>query len=231
MKRISEIVKPFISIIFGALLLLLYLNWLQYSGTFLAAGIIAIVFAAYYIGIGVTLVLAGDKLSAQAKKVVSAVSVSLFPLLMFLIFLFTVIASTKYMGPTAWVIAIISLVASIGLAVSYPLALAIKEKVLFKIASLFAAVFLLALLLNVLFDASGNPIGLGAVNILEVVIYGAYVFLLLNSIPRELPAAEAPKAEEPAPEEEVKEEAPEAEEKPEEKPEEPTEDDKYKSGI
>ena len=231
MKRISEIVKPFISIIFGALLLLLYLNWLQYSGTLLAAGIIAIVFAAYYIGIGVTLVLAGDKLSAQAKKVVSAVSVSLFPLLMFLIFLFTVIASTKYMGPTAWVIAIISLVASIGLAVSYPLALAIKEKVLFKIASLFAAVFLLALLLNVLFDASGNPIGLGAVNILEVVIYGAYVFLLLNSIPRELPAAEAPKAEEPAPEEEVKEEAPEAEEKPEEKPEEPAEDDKYKSGI
>ena len=49
MKKIKELVKPFIFIIFGALLFLYYFNGLSGEGAGLAISIIAIVLAAYFL--------------------------------------------------------------------------------------------------------------------------------------------------------------------------------------
>ena len=63
MKKISDLVKPYLSIIFGALLLLLYFNLLAVGGVYLAMGIIIFALAAFFLTIGILNVTLGEKLS------------------------------------------------------------------------------------------------------------------------------------------------------------------------
>ena len=98
MKKVSDYVKPNILIIFGALLFLYYLNFLSYRGAGLALGIIAIVFSAYYLVIGVALVLMGNKLAPSVEKVLGVVSTSLFIIFMFVYYLLATIDLARAMG-------------------------------------------------------------------------------------------------------------------------------------
>ena len=104
MKKIGDFLKPNILVIFGALLLLYFLNYLSLNGAGLAIGIIAVVLSAYYLVVGILGILIGNKFSPQLKKIFEVLSVSLFGAFMFTYFLLTTITGAQInglMGPTA----------------------------------------------------------------------------------------------------------------------------------
>ncbi len=181
MKKLHEFIKPFLSIILGALLLLFYMNWLTGQDAQLAIGIIAIVMAAYYLTVGILGVVLGDKLG-NAKKIFDIISICFFPTFMFVYFLVVTINGASVIGPTGWVILILSMISSLALVVAFIIASFVKAQVFKRFTILFAATFVLALLLNLLFDLAGNPIVLGNFNIIAFVIYFIYTNMLLSSL-------------------------------------------------
>ena len=171
MKKIGDFLKPNILIIFGALLLLNFLNYLSLNGAGLAIGIFAVVLSAYYLAVGILGILIGNKFSPQLKKIFEVLSVSLFGVFMFIYFLLTTINGAQInglMGPTAWTVQILSMAAALGFVVVYIIARLVNKDALMRFAYLFSAIFTLALLLNILFDISGNSRVLGNVDILLV---------------------------------------------------------------
>ena len=208
MKKVFEFIKPFLAIILGALMFLYFLNWLGYREGALAIGIIAVIFSSYYMALGILGVVLGDKLG-KIKKVLDIVAIGLFPLFMFVYFLIITISMAEYYGPNGWVLAITSMVGCLGMLVMYLLASLAENSAMKKLVSLFAAIFVLVLLLNILFDVQGNPNVLGNIDIILFVIYIIYSSMLFVSV-----AALSEKKAEAAPaEEEPKEETP-VEEKP-----------------
>ena len=102
------------------------------------------------------------------------------------------------------------MIACVAFAAVYCVGAFVKNRHLNKFSLLLAAVFVLALLLEVLFDAFGDPVGLGAIIIVEVVIFFLYGNILFNSLPvkdfankQEEPEAEPEEEEEPAEEEQA----------------------------
>lgn len=181
MKKLNEILRPFFEIILGALILLMNLNNLQGENEVLAYGIIAMVLAAFYISIGVIGLTLNNRLSGSAKKVLEIGAVVAFPVFMFVYFLLSTINLADYLGPNGWFLAVLKMVASICFALTFLLAGILKNRHINKMALLFASIFILVLLLEVLFDQVGNPIGLGGVVIVEVVVYFIYGNILFNS--------------------------------------------------
>lgn len=228
MKKLQDIIRPFLAIILGALMFLVYLNYLQAQlpeqATMLAIGIVAVIFAASYVVIGILNTVLGFKIQGTVKKVLDVCCVAMFPILMFVSFLIIAINSAQLFGPTSWVILIVMLFASIFLALMYGLAAFAPNKVLKRVASLFGSFFVLALLLDVLFDViTGFPNAIGDISMVHFAIYFIYVSMLLNSLGalEEGPAAQPVEA----PKEEAQEEPAQVEEKPAEEPaEEPKEE-------
>ena len=185
MKKIGDFLKPNMFIIFGALLLLYFLNYLSLNGASLAIGIFAVILSTYYLVVGILGILIGIKFSPQLKKIFEVLSVSLFGAFMFIYFLLTTINGAQVnglLGPTAWIVQILSMAAALGLAVVYTIARLVNIDALMRFAYLFSAIFALALLLNILFDISGNSRLLGNVDILLVVIYVIFTFYLFSTL-------------------------------------------------
>ena len=196
MKKLSDLLKPNVLIFFGALLLLYYLNWLRGRNATLAIGIVAVVLSAYYLTVGILGVVLGDKFSSSLKKTFDVVSVSLFCVFTFVYILLVVIDAHQVMGPTAWTIDILSMAAALALAAVYSVSKFVDKPVVTRLAFLFAAIFTLALLLNIIFDESGWAISLGNVNILLAVIYAFFTFYLFSSLQDGEGAKERPAKEE-----------------------------------
>ena len=140
---------------------------------------------------------------------------------MFVVFLINVIYGRDGLLPTGWIILILSMIGSLALPAFYIVAKLVNKGIMFKFAYLFAAIFGLILLLNVLygqqgFIRDGTPNTLGGIDLMMLVIYVAYLSYLFGSLGK----VEEPKAVEEKKEEPKQEEAP-AEEKAEEQPEEP----------
>lgn len=182
MKRFAEFIKPFVFIILGALLFLYFLNWLSLKEGALAIGIIATVLAVYYLTVGILGVLLGEKMPNKLRKSFDIASIISFPIFMFTYFLIMVIANAKAMGPTGWVIAILSMVVSISLGCIYLVSKLVNNKLLTRFSYLFAAVFTLVLLVDIVFDQLGNPIVLGNIDIIRVAIYVTYTYMLFISL-------------------------------------------------
>ena len=189
MKKLGELLKPFYSIILGALMLLYYMDWLQGAGSVLAMGIVAMVLAAYYIGIGILAVVLGDKLTASTRGTVDSLSILLFPLFMFVFFLLSAIGGG--LGPTGWVIVILGMVAALGFIVLYALSVFGKNDSLKNLTRLFAFIFILALILTVLLLFGDGT--LGGIDVVQFGICFVFTAMLLSAIQ---PAEEAPKSEE-----------------------------------
>lgn len=193
MKKVTDFLRPNILIVLGALLFLYYLNYLSYEGSALAIGIFAVVLSAYYLAIGIVGVLLSNKLNQLVKKIFEVVSVSLFGAFMFTVTLILIINAAKiedFLGPTGWIVGILTMVASLALIGAYALARFLNKDIFVRLAYLFSAIFALVLLLNVLFDISGNSIVLGALDILLVAIYASFTFYLFNSLVKPESAAE-----------------------------------------
>lgn len=87
MKKFHELLKPYLSIIFGALLFLMFFNYLSTGGSALAIGIIAVVLAAYFLVIGIIGVCLGAKLEKGTKGSLEVIGVSLSALFFGVVFL------------------------------------------------------------------------------------------------------------------------------------------------
>ena len=192
MKKIGDIIKPFISIIFGALLFLVYLNYLSTGGTTLAIGIIGVILAAYYLAVGIVATVLGDKMPGGVRDILDLVSIVLFPTFMFVVFLIRTInvAQANALLPTGWVISITSMTGALLMVVAYLLAKLLNIKLLTRFAFMFSAIFILALLLDIIFDSTGLPIVLGNINIIGLVIYLVYTYMLFNSFAKDTQKAE-----------------------------------------
>ena len=86
------------------------------------------------------------------------------------------------MGPTAWVIKILSMIASLALVFIYTMSKISNVPSLNRVTYLIALIFVLVLLLDVLFDIDGSSRLLGNIDVLSVAIYGVYTFYLFSSI-------------------------------------------------
>lgn len=182
MKKTTDSLSPSIPLILGALLFVYYLNFLSYSGTWLALGICGIVVSVCYLGLGALSAATGISLSASARKKVGLLAVCLFPVFMFVDFLLVTIAASNFMGPTAWTIKILSMVVSLAFAATCVLSELDRRAVIFRCKHFCALAFVLVLLMDLLFDISGGSNALGDIDILPTVIYGAYTFYLFRSV-------------------------------------------------
>lgn len=179
MKKVQEIIKPYLLIIFGALLLLYYLNDLDNTGATLAIGIIGVIVAAFYLTMGILNVLLGDKLPQSLKKVFDITAVALFPLFIFSYYLIAIIKWNDLFGPNGWIITILSLVGSLAAAVLLIISNFINGNTVKKLTTLFAMIFVLILILDLLFSIAGNSIVLGNLDVLLFAIYVVYVNVLI----------------------------------------------------
>ncbi len=199
MKKISEIIKPYLTLILGALLFLVYLNWLSYKGEALAIGIIAVIISVYYLAVGIVGIVVGDKLPIGAKKAFDIASICLFPVFMFVYWLLMTINGAEGMKPTAWVIIILSMVSALAFAGLFVFSRLAPSKLLARLAQLFAAVFALALLLNLLFAMDGSQTSIDDIPLVTLIIYIVYSYMAFLSLGKEeAPKQVEEKKEEPA---------------------------------
>ncbi len=182
MKKLCEMFKPFLSIIFGSILFLLYLNYLQSNSGMQILGVIGFLLSLYYLAIGIIEVFFDKKIPISFKRVLNLLSVVLFPFLMFVHYIFVIRGNSNYFGPTAWVIAIFSLVGSVAMITIYIISFFVQNKTLRKLEYLFFGIFALILLLSLAFDVSGAPIRLGNLDIVSIVLYLFYLGILLAYI-------------------------------------------------
>lgn len=187
MKKSTDYLKTNILIILGALLLIKYLDFLSLKGLYFALGIIAVVLAAYYIVVGIAIAIMGNKFSAQTLKLCEVLSVSLFALFIFLYFLFTTIIMSKMMGVSNWIINILSMVVSLVFAISYVVYKLASKSNIIRFVSLFALMLILALLLDVIFNAGGI---LGRIDVILVAIYLSYSFYVFSFLKKNDGASE-----------------------------------------
>ena len=182
MKKIQVVAKPFLSIVFGALLLLTYLNWLSLDGGALVIGVIALLMSLYYLGAGITEAVAGDKLPLKTKKVFDIIDISLFSAFASIYYLLYITNLSDQMGPTGWIVVLAALLLSLALAIFSIIARLVSNPVLKRLDVLFSALFMAALVLTLLFDSAGNPIKLGSIDVISLVIYALFGMMLLESL-------------------------------------------------
>ena len=181
MQKIQDIIKPYLSIIFGVILLLGYMNYLSYDGAVVTIGIFALIFGVYYIMAGLFDVLLGEKMPAEARRIIEMLSISFLGLFIFIRTLIYLVELGEQFGPSGWIIAIYSLIISVFFVSIVPTVYFIKNELLSKVAKLSAALFVLVLLLAVLFDTFGNTTVLGAVNLIDVILYIFFAMILFSS--------------------------------------------------
>ena len=188
MKKVVDLVKPFLSLVFGILLFLFYLNYFRggASGAQIALGVIGVVLGSYYLAVGVMGVV-WPKMPAGLKKVFNIVSVASFAGFMFVVFLLELINYAGGMGAASWVIYILAMVASLGLCVVYIISRFVKGEAMARVASIFGLVFVLALVSSLLFPAYGQgfAITLGELPIVPVIIYVIYCSIMFESLKKE----------------------------------------------
>ena len=176
MNKVIELIKPYLSIVFGFLLFLYYFNYLQYSGILLAIGIIAVFISLYYLVHGILNLFLDDKMK-NGKDILNLVSLSLFPLFIFFHLIVLIVNNSNIFGPTSWVIVIFGLITSLAFPVFAIIAHFVKNKTLSKLSYLFNFLFFLGLLLSIFFNMSGNAIRLGDLDFIYTLIILCFFFL------------------------------------------------------
>ena len=184
MRKIGQIVKPYLSITLGTLLLLTYLNLLRGQGSMLALGIIAIVIAAYYLTDGVFDILEAlvSEKFGKAKPFFDVASVVAFPAFFFVATLINIIGGADAIGPTGWIINIASMVVAIGLLIFFIASRFSKNATLNRGTLFFAGAFSLSLTFNLIFGFDGIPTALGDIILTLLFIYTTSSLILFGTI-------------------------------------------------
>lgn len=179
MKKYGSILQAILPTIIGAFMLLLYMNLLNGQGALLALGIIGVIVAAYYLVSGITGALL-SKNKGNLGGLLKKGNVVIFPIFMFVVFLITVINGANALGPTGWVIAILSLIAALGFAIAAIFNWVANSEAISKLTTLLGILFILALALTVFFDPTGAPNALGNIELASTVVYVLYTILAVT---------------------------------------------------
>lgn len=224
MKKFN-LLRPCLNMAFGTLLVFTYLNLLSTGdAASIVLGVIALIFGLTHIAVGVLEILMENKLPDMAKDILQVCSVAMYPTFVFVVVLIAVIQAGGNIAPAGWILAIIMLASSLGLAALYAIYYFLRNKVLRPFVFLAAILFAVSCLLDLVFTFNGNARALGDITLVELLLYGAYAGLVLfafrdkerfgptikageeepvsdpEPVPEEEPAPEEP-AEEPEPEE------------------------------
>ena len=182
------LIKPFLALVLGILMLLYYLNYYIGSGvtgSYLALGIIGLVIGSWLIFAAV-IGIAWPRMPVGLKKVFDIVSISSFAGFMFVDFLMEVINTYQAMGASSWIIYVLGMVASSGLCAVYIISRFVRGDAMSKVASIFGLVFVLALISRLLFPASAQgPVSIDDIPLVPVLMYVIYCFLLFKSLAKE----------------------------------------------
>lgn len=184
MKKISDLIRPFLGIVFGALLMLVYLNYLnaEVPTEYLVLGIFAVTVASYYLGSAIVIFILGDKFPAGIKRIFDVLNVVLFPSLMFVQNILFTIAIKGELGPTGWIIMSASLVGALAFATFYCIAVFGKVKVMERFAFLFGSIFFLSLVLDILFALDGTPNAIDDIPLVTFALYAIFTGMLFNAL-------------------------------------------------
>ena len=145
-------------------------------------GIFALLMSLYYLGAGITEAVAGDKLPLKTKKVFDIIDISLFSAFASIYYLLYITNLSDQMGPTGWIVVLAALLLSLALAIFSIIARLVSNPVLKRLDVLFSALFMAALVLTLLFDSVGNPVTLGSIDVISLVIYALFGMMLLESL-------------------------------------------------
>lgn len=181
MKKINEGFKPFFPIVFGTLLLFTYLNFLQGDGGTLALGIISLIFAIYYIGVGVLLIIAKEKL-AKHEKLLNTIGIVLYPVFLFVYYLVIIIQGGDFIEVVGWILAITMLVATLGTAIFVLVANFSKNDALKKVAQLCGSLLAVMILVTLLFNEQGDVIAIGQIVPVVVALKCIYCMMLYGEL-------------------------------------------------
>ena len=188
MKKLMDLIKPFLALVLGVLMFLFYLNYYIGSnvpGTQLALGIIGLIIGSWLIFAAI-MGIAWPKMPVGLKKVFDIISIASFAGFMFVVFLMNVIGNYGTMGASSWIIYILAMVASLGLCVVYIISRFVKGDAMAKVASIFGLVFVLALVSSLLFPADNQfLVTLANIPLVPVIMYVIYCSLLFKSLGKE----------------------------------------------
>ena len=181
MNNVKKFGTGTLLLVLGVLLLLSNLNYLQDTGAVLAVGIVAVIAAVYYIFYGLIEIITG-KLPDNAVTVMQILNVFMFAAYLFTSLLEILIDGSSVIGITAWIIDIIGMAVSVILVCMFTASRFNKNSILLRVTRLFAGLFVLVLILNVLFDAFGDPVNIGAINLVFLAIYAIFTIALYRTI-------------------------------------------------
>ena len=179
MKKIIDVIKPFISIVFGALIILLYLNDISAGGVASARSVFAFLVGSYFIVVGLLGLICPLQIGERVLRLLNAIGVSVFASFFFMITVLNIADFNDMYGVNGWIIADFQLSAAIGFAVLFLITLFVKNGVLCRICNLFGMLFLLALLLELLFTPVGNPATINDFPIVKLVVNLSFAYIYL----------------------------------------------------
>ena len=182
MKKVLDLLKPFASIVFGALITMLYLNGLSDGGNAAVRGVFALLVGGYFIAIGVLGLVAAGKIPEKVLKLLNGIGISVYATFFFLVTVLNLADFNAAYGVNGWIIADFALTVSLGFAAMNIVAMFVNNKVVLRIANLLGMLFLLALVFDVLFDVVGDPITLGQINIILVTVHFTFASIYLGTL-------------------------------------------------
>ena len=182
MKKILDLVKPFIAIVFGALVIMLYLNGMSVGGTTTVRSVFAFIVGSYFIVVGLLGMICAEQIGEKPLRILNAIGISVYASFFFLT---TVLDFADYhdgYGVNGWVVADFTFAVALGFAVLNIIAIFVNNRILGRIANILGMLFVLALVLDILFDEVGNPVRLGLVSVLLVVVHATFISIYLGNI-------------------------------------------------
>lgn len=186
MEKIRNLIKPYLAVVFGVLFLLANLNYLTGGrATVVTVGVFALIFAIYYIAYGLVAALFSNKIPANVKKPLDVVVICLYPLFEFIISLIMIIENANMIGPSGWIIIILTLISSIAFVVLYVMGNFVNGLKLDGIIYLLGFIFTVALVVSHIFYLDGTPIIIGDVAIVDIAIVAIYISMMFASFKKE----------------------------------------------
>ena len=181
MKKVTEFIKPLLLLIFGSLALLFYMNYLQLQDEYLAFGIVAVIFSAYYLVAGILTYVLGNRLNNSLQLVFDILNVSLFPLILFFIRILNMkrLIQADAMSVNDWIVYITFFVATVTLIVFYMVYRFTKQPVMGRIAFLCGGILVLTLVVELVLNNT-----VGSLPLIQLALYGIYTYVLFSTMAR-----------------------------------------------
>ena len=181
MKKVTEFIKPLLLLIFGSLALLFYMNYLQLQDEYLAFGVVAVIFSAYYLVAGILTYVLGNRLNNSLQLVFDILNVSLFPLILFFIRILNMkrLIQADAMSVNDWIVYITFFVATVTLIVFYMVYRFTKQPVMGRIAFLCGGILVLTLVVELVLNNT-----VGSLPLIQLALYGIYTYVLFSTMAR-----------------------------------------------